>query len=88
MHTKNTEYTKQSKWTEREKQRSPSKSPKKSRKYRKMNQRKEKENNWVLDCINEEKPKLKPYTPLQDQYLKYFLVGVVKRKRHITSRRA
>ena len=43
---------------------------------------KEKENNWVLDCINENKSKLKPYSSLRDKYLKYFVIGVPKKKRN------
>ena len=43
--------------------------------------KKEKDNNWVLDCINENKSKLKPYSSLRDKYLKYFVIGVPKKKR-------
>ena len=42
----------------------------------------EKENNWVLDCVNEKKSKLKPYSSLRDKYLKYFVIGVPKKKRN------
>lgn len=41
----------------------------------------EKENNWVLDCINRQKSTLQPYSSFKDKYLKYFVIGVPKKKR-------
>ena len=46
------------------KKKNKSKSPKKQYRMKKMKIKKEKENLWVLDCINAEKSKLKQYRPL------------------------
>lgn len=35
----------------------------------------------MLDCINEDKSKLKPYSSIKDKYLKYFVVRVPKKKK-------
>lgn len=37
---------------------------------------KEKENGFVLDCLNEEKSKLKVYNSISDKYLNYFVIRV------------
>lgn len=37
---------------------------------------KEKENGFVLDCLNEEKSKLKTYNTISDKYLNYFVIRV------------
>lgn len=37
---------------------------------------KEKENGFVLDCLNEEKSKLQTYNSISDKYLNYFVIRV------------
>lgn len=36
----------------------------------------EKENGFVLDCLNGEKTKLKSYNSINDKYLNYFVIRV------------
>jgi hypothetical protein len=36
----------------------------------------EKENRFVLDCLNSEKTKLKKYNSISDQFLNYFVIRV------------
>lgn len=45
----------------------------------------QKENNWILDCTNEERSKLKPYSAVKDRFLKYFVVRVPKKKKNYPS---
>jgi hypothetical protein len=48
---------------------------------KKLKEFEEKENNWVLDCVNEQKAKLQTYSVVKDRFLKYFVVRVPKKKR-------
>jgi hypothetical protein len=48
---------------------------------RKVRELRAKENGWVLDCVNEAKAKLKPYSAASDKYFKHFVVRVPKRKK-------
>lgn len=34
----------------------------------------------MLDCINEQKSQLQPYSSVKDRYLKYFVIRVAKKK--------
>jgi hypothetical protein len=48
---------------------------------KKQKKLREKENGWVLDCVSEEKAKLKPYNTVADKFVKNFITRIPKRKK-------